>query len=63
MLNTYLGQLPQGNHAEVESTDTIDFFPISSVSNDKEVTYSSFMYEQKLFKEEQYRICISVRGD
>ena len=62
-LSNEWGRLAQGNIRGVESTDTIDFIPVTDVPLTKKVTYASFACDHRPLKDEQWRVRIVVGGD
>ena len=57
-----IGRLAQGVR-DVKGTDTIEFIPKSEVPKDKKVAYCNMICDYRPFKDEKYRLRMTVGGD
>ena len=58
-----IGRLAKGNDFGVEFTETIEFICESQVPAGRDVTYASFVFDERPLKKEKYRCRICAGGD
>ena len=62
-LSNEWGRLAQGNKYGVQYTDTIEFITKEQVPANRDVTYASFLCDERPLKSEPFRVRVVVGGD